>query len=72
MVGGRIVMREGRLTQIDEAAILAEIAELHDEFRPLLDRSESQVDELRAIYERIYRRCLAHPIAADTYRARLS
>jgi guanine deaminase len=72
MVGGRIVMRDGRLTRIDEAAILAEIAELHDEFRPLLDRSESQVDELRAIYERIYRRCLAHPIAADTYRARLS
>ncbi|HZS81796.1 MAG TPA: amidohydrolase family protein [Stellaceae bacterium] len=71
LVDGRIVMREGRLTGIDEAAVVAEIAALHAELRPLIDGAEKAVEAIRPVYERIYRRCLTHPLAADTYAARL-
>ncbi len=71
MVDGRPVMLQGRLTSIDEAAILAEIA---DEYRSLADRyteAEASVAPILAAVEQIYRRSLATPVPADTYPARL-
>jgi hypothetical protein len=38
---------------------------------PLLAESEGHVNRMREPYERIYRRCLATPIAADTYPAKM-
>lgn len=68
-VDGEPVLMDGKLTRVDEAALLREIAEVHAELAPLLAESEGHVNRMREPYERIYRRCLATPIAADTYPA---
>jgi guanine deaminase len=69
VVGGEPVLRNGALTRIDEAALLGEIQAARDELAPLIAASEVEVNRMRAPYERIYRRCLAMPIAADTFPA---
>jgi guanine deaminase len=71
VVDGEIVMRGGELTRIDEAAILAEIAEQHRQLEPLLAETERRAEPINAAYRRIYARCLGEPIAADTFTARL-
>lgn len=71
MVDGQPVMQGGRLSGIDEASILAEIA---TEYRCLSERytqAEASVAPILAAVEQIYRRSLATPIPADTYLARL-
>ena len=71
IVDGEIVMRDGRLTRIDEPAILAEIAEEHSRLEPLLAAAERRAEPINAAYRRIYARCLKESIAADTFAARL-
>lgn len=71
MVDGRVVMQQGRLAGIDEAAVLAEI---ESEYRGLAERyteAEASVAPILAAVERIYRQSLATAIPADTYPARL-
>jgi 5-methylthioadenosine/S-adenosylhomocysteine deaminase len=71
MVGGDVVVRGGALTQIDEAALLAEI---EAEFRGLADRyrdAEASAAPLLAAVEAIYRRSLAVAIPAGTLVAKL-
>lgn len=72
MVGGQTTMQGGRLTRIDEAAILAEI---ENEFRTLSARyaeAEASVAPLLQSMQGIYCRSLATAIAPDTYPARLA
>lgn len=71
MVDGEIVLRGGRLTRINEPAILAEIAEEHGKLLPLIEASERKVARINDAYRRIYARCLREQISPDTYRARL-
>jgi 5-methylthioadenosine/S-adenosylhomocysteine deaminase len=71
MVDGRVAIAGGRLVQIDEAAILAEI---ESEFRGLserFDEAEASVAPILEAVGRIYRRSLAIPIPADTFESRL-
>ena len=71
MVAGEIVVAGGRLTRIDEAAIVAEIA---DEFLDLADRyreAEASAAPVLAAVEAIYRRSLALSIPATTLAAKL-
>ena len=71
MVAGQVTMAGGRLTCIDEAAVLGEI---EAEFRSLAGRyaeAEASAAPVMAAVEAIYRRALAMPIPADTYPARL-
>lgn len=70
MVDGEIILRDGRLTRIDEAAILDEIAEAHARIEPHLAASEADVARIAPHYERIHRRCACIGIAEDTYAAR--
>lgn len=70
MVDGEVIEQGGRLTKIDEAAIIAEIHEAHARIEPLLSASEADVEEMVGPYERIYRRCQCMDIAEDTYPAR--
>lgn len=70
-VDGEPVMREGRLTRIDEDALLAEIAEEHAALAPLIARSEVQVGRLSAAYGRIWERCRALELDGATYPAKL-
>jgi 5-methylthioadenosine/S-adenosylhomocysteine deaminase len=71
MVDGQPVMQDGRLTRIDEAAILSEI---DTEYRTLSERfteAEASVAPVLEAVERILRRCQQLPVADDTYSARL-
>jgi guanine deaminase len=71
MVDGAVVVERGRLTRVDEAALLAEI---EAEFRGLADRyrdAEASAAAQLAAVEAIYRRSLELPIRADTLVAKL-
>jgi 5-methylthioadenosine/S-adenosylhomocysteine deaminase len=69
-VDGAEVLRDGQLTGIDEAAILAEIAQEHAALAPLIARSEQGVQRLLPSYRRIWDRCRSVPIDPATYPAR--
>ena len=72
MVDGDVTMSAGRLTGIDEAAILGEI---ETEFHSLAERyrdAEASAAPVVTAVEAIYRRSLAIAIPADTYPARLT
>ena len=70
IVDGDIVMRDGRLLRIDEAAILAEAQEAYRELAPQFDAAESALVDVLSACKTIYHRCLDQEIAADTYPAR--
>ncbi|MFC5068540.1 amidohydrolase family protein [Flaviflagellibacter deserti] len=72
LVDGEVIERDGKLTRIDEAAIIDEIREAHARIEPQLSASEADVERMVPHYERIYRRCQCMDIAADTYPARFS
>ena len=72
MVDGEVIEQGGKLTRIDEDAIIDEIHAAHERIEPLLTASEADVEELVVPYERIYRRCQCMDIAKDTYPARFS
>lgn len=71
-VDGEQIMAEGTLTRIDEDALASEIIAEHERLRPMIERSEQGVEEIRTAYERIYRRCLSLPIPDDTIEARFA
>ena len=68
---GEVVQRAGRVTRIDEGALIAQIQEVHARIAHELAASEADVERLAVPYERIYRRCQHLPIPAATYPARL-
>lgn len=72
IVAGDVIERSGKLTRIDEAAIIDEIREAHARIEPQLTASEVEVERISPHYERIYRRCQRMAIAEDTYPARFS
>ena len=72
LVDGEIVMRDGRLTGIDEPAVLAEVREEIERLRPVLDEMDANARRMWPPTDRIYRRCLAHPIPGSTHAAKLS
>lgn len=71
IVDGAFAMRDGRLTGIDEAAVIDEVREEYAKLRPHFEASRGDVERMRAPMERIYRRCQQIPIAEDTYPARV-
>ena len=72
MVDGEVIEQGGKLTRIDENAVIDEIHAAHERIEPMLTASEADVEELVVPYERIYRRCQCMDIAKDTYPARFS
>lgn len=71
MVDGRAVVAGGRVTAIDEAAIVAEIAREHASLKPQYDVAEASVGPIMATMDAIYRKSLSTAIPADTHPARL-
>jgi guanine deaminase len=71
MVDGETVMREGRLTRIDEAGLLAEIAHEFEGLRERYSAAENDAAPVIAAMEAVYRRSLELPVPADTFDARL-
>lgn len=72
LVDGDVIQRDGKLTRINEVAIIDEIREAHSRIEPQLSASERDVEAMSPHYERIYRRCQCVDIAEDTYPARFS
>ncbi len=70
IVDGEIVMRDSKLTRIDDAAILAEARAAYEELRRAIDAAEAAMGEMCAAYKKIYHRCLGDEIAPDTHSAR--
>lgn len=71
MVAGDVVMRDRRLTRIDEPALVAEIAAEHATLKEKYDVAEASVAPLLGAMEHIYKRSLATAIPADTYPAKV-
>lgn len=71
VIDGRLVMRGGRILTVDENGLLAAAREAHARLLPDIARCEAMVAAIRPVYERIYARCLARSIPAETYPARL-
>ncbi len=72
LVDGRPVMRGDAILTVDEAAILDEARAIHEEIAGRLDAVEASVQPLLAPYDRIFARCLCHPIDPTTLPARFS
>jgi len=71
-VDGEIVMRGGTLVQVDEAALLAEIAEEYRTLEPQFTAAERTVGRMQPALQRIHQRCQCHPIPEAGFHARLS
>jgi guanine deaminase len=72
MVDGRIVMREGELTSIDERAILAEIGDAHAALQAQMSLAEQSAKPVLDGIAKVYRRSLAAAIPPDTFPARFT
>lgn len=70
-VDGACVMRDGRLTCVDEARLLARIQAAFEALEPRFAEAEASVAPVHEAVARIHARCEREPIAADTYAARL-
>jgi len=70
IIDGEVVMQEGRLTRIDEVAILAEAQAAYETLKPQIDAAEDGLAGVMASCREIYHRCLKHDIPEDTFPAR--
>jgi 5-methylthioadenosine/S-adenosylhomocysteine deaminase len=68
LVDGEIVMRGGRLTRVDEAALIGKFQAVHAGLLDRIHASEAASQPLLEGLGRIYARCLCEPIASDTTR----
>ena len=71
MIGGDVVLRDGRFTRVDESRLLAEIEAEWAALEPEYAAAEASVAPLRTAMEAVYRRSLTTPIPPDTYPSRL-
>lgn len=70
-VDGEQVLGEGRLCRVDETAIIAELSDRHPDIARLIEKSESDTDQIREAYRRIYDRCEALSASDDILAARV-
>lgn len=70
IVDGKPAMAGGKLTGIDEDAILAEANAVHAELEPYIKESEDGVQAMMPAYERIFERCKHLDIDPDIFPAR--
>jgi 5-methylthioadenosine/S-adenosylhomocysteine deaminase len=62
IVGGRIVMRDGKVLTADEEAIKAEARDLADEFQRFMKSCESAAKELDPFYRAMYQKAVSTPV----------
>jgi guanine deaminase len=72
IVNGQPVMQGGRLTLVDEIALLREAQDAHAELQETLVSSQEDSSAFRDALTRVYLRSLACPIAHDHYAALVS
>lgn len=71
VVDGELVVEEGRLTRIDEAAMIDRIQAAAADLAPDIAAAEANVGRIRAPYEAIHARCCAMPIPGDMFPAKI-
>lgn len=62
MVAGRVVAKDGRVTTIDEAAVLDEARDVFTGLAPVLRRAADEVADLLPIYRAMHDRAVAHDV----------
>jgi len=67
MVDGSIVYRDGRLTRVDEAALLAEARGLFAAKQPLLKNAREQARSLHTAYQAMQRRAAASDVGMNRW-----
>lgn len=72
IIDGNRVMRDGKLTRIEEDSVIARIHEAAAELEPEIAAAEAGVAKLRGPYEAIHRQCCAAPIPSDVFPARIA
>lgn len=71
IVDGEFVMRDGRLTRVDEAALIERIHAAAEALDPAIRAAEETVGRIRAPYEAIYRRCSSCAISGTIFPTKL-
>jgi 5-methylthioadenosine/S-adenosylhomocysteine deaminase len=67
IVNGEVVVRDGRLTLVDETALLAEARACAAEFADYMARCSAAAEELAPHYRAMYDRALATPVGMDRW-----
>lgn len=67
IVNGDVVVEDGRLTKVDEEALLEELRGYMPEFQAQHARVEALNRELEPYFAEIHRRCISQPMTIDRY-----
>ena len=67
MVAGRIVMRDGKLLSVDEAALRAEIRDAMQDYRSTFERIEAHAQTLLPYYREMYERAVAQDVGMNRW-----
>lgn len=67
MVNGQVVLADGRCTQVDEDAVLAEIRDLAPEILARHAEAERANEAFAPYFDAIHRRCCEQPIGINRY-----
>ncbi|MFU0506929.1 amidohydrolase family protein [Pseudaminobacter sp. NGMCC 1.201702] len=67
IVGGRIVMENGRLLTVDEEALKSEARSLAGEFAEYMARCKSAADELEPYYRQMYFKAVQTPVEMNRW-----
>lgn len=67
LVGGEVVVQDGRLTRVDETALLAEARACASEFADYMSRCKTAADDLLPHYRAMYDRALCTPVGMDRW-----
>jgi 5-methylthioadenosine/S-adenosylhomocysteine deaminase len=67
MVNGEIVVRDGKLTRVDEAAVLGELREAWLEYRPHHVAIEAANRVFEPVFAEIHRRCTSMDVGINRY-----
>jgi guanine deaminase len=62
VVDGVVVMRNGKLAQVNEQALIEAICKVHRQILPAIQASEATVQTFLPYYRQIYNRCLTQPV----------
>lgn len=67
MVGGRVVVEDGRVLTVNESDLRAEVRELMLEYASQLGAVERWVNELEPFYRAMYERAVRHGVPIDRW-----
>jgi 5-methylthioadenosine/S-adenosylhomocysteine deaminase len=70
IIDGRVVLRDRRLTTVDEEALLAEIVDMYEHVRTKRTAADEHSARLLPYFREAWRRCAAEPVPVNAYARR--